>query len=152
MHKQQKSEFLCCPGRPYSYPQLYFTPLTHQWQRPDFRPLQFERETRYSTKVPSQPCPGYRYEHEMTHAVIAYEKGNKKSIENVLRATNDLNIDEMVIVTYDYDSKRDFILRFARNTSVRAKTTGGVKVVDRGCSLRKYARGEFFYLYPLENK
>lgn len=109
--------FTCCPGHPYSYPDYYFTPLTCQWQRPDFRPLQFEHESRSDYKVGQ--CGQYKYVTRV--AVAPFDAGNEEQAKKIESLANDLCIDRIYVIVTSKESKYAFIRRFMKNFRVRNK-------------------------------
>jgi hypothetical protein len=119
---------MCCPGHPYSYPEWYFTPLPTNWQQPDFRPLQFAQETRFSSKdgcLPTFECcsPGpddplgesYRlgyYQDSHNTIVTAWKSNDQKSDDLILQLMQDPLADKVYVLVKDDKDRQAFIAKF----------------------------------------
>ncbi len=139
------SQFKCCPGHPYSYPQYYFTPLVCQWQQPDFRPIHFGNETRYSTKTGCIPPACHIYTPKV--AVVTYDANL------IERLSCDLNIDRIYVIVTSLDQKREFIEKFKFDSRVRNKVVRTYsRCRDDEETLRDFANrylcGESAILFP----
>ena len=115
------SQFKCCPGHPYSFPDKYVTPLVCQWQQPDFRPIHFGNETRFTSKTGNNCIPPARYEYTTRVAVVAFHAGNERQAAQIKHLANDISIDRIYVVVTGKECKYDFIRRFKNNFKVRSK-------------------------------
>jgi len=138
------SHFKCCTGHPFQVPDLYFTPLPCEWQRPDFRPLHFPREGRHSYKercpatYPGALCQA-TYEHEFKAAVIS-----GSNTQAILAAASDPMYDRLLVVVRSWEEKTAFINQFKDNMAVRSKAKiylrrGQVSLREVG---ERYLQGE----------
>ena len=147
------SQFKCCPGHPYSYPQLYFTPLICEWQQPDFRPIHFGNETRFTSKTGNNCIQPGNYSYTPRVAVMAYDAENERQMKQLEHVANDLSIDRIYIVATSKDSVRDFIQRVKNNFKVRSKVVrpylkerNDKKGLDMFAN--RYLQGEITTLFP----
>ncbi len=115
------SQFKCCPGHPYSYPQYYFTPLICEWQQPDFRPIHFGNETRFTSKTGNNCIPPGQYEYTTRVAVVAYHAGDDRQAKQIEHLARDLSIDRIYVVVTGKECQRDFLKRFKSDFRVRSK-------------------------------
>lgn len=147
------SQFKCCPGHPYSYPQYYFTPLICEWQQPDYRPIHFGNETRFTSKTGKNCIPPGQYEYITQVAVMAYEAENKRMSEQLEQVVNDLSIDRIYLIMTNQNSVNDFITRYKKNFQVRSKVVRPYirpKNDKQGLAAfaQRFLQGEITTLFP----
>lgn len=147
------SQFKCCPGHPYSYPEWFFTPLTTEWQRPDFRPIHFGNETRFSSKTGKACIDAGTYRYVRKFGIVAYEKGNQQQIDLLKELAYDRCIDKLYIVVTSWDDKMDFIKTFKRYYNIANKSKIYIAksntMRELKCVADRYLQGERTFLYPI---
>ena len=152
------SQFKCCPGRPYSVPDLYFTPLSYEWQQADFRPLQFSNETRFTSKTGNNCVRPGHYQYTTRIAVLAYRADNPSSHAWLQHLADDHSIDRIYLVVSNCKDSRDFIRRYKFNWAVRCKVNRPYqwsKGLDRdGLALfaNRWLQGSLTTLFPIDKK
>lgn len=145
------SQFKCCPGRPYSFPWLYFTPLPCEWQQPDFRPIHFGNETRFTGKTGNNCVRPAAYRYTTRVAVAAYSAGS--GADRIRSLAHDLSVDRIYVVTTSPECSADFIREFERDFRVRSKVVRPyVRPSNDEEGLREFARrflqGEITTVFP----
>lgn len=147
------SQFKCCPGHPYSFPWLYFTPLPCEWQQPDFRPIHFGNETRFTGKTGNNCVPPGKHRYTTRVAVAAFSAGNAEMAERIRSLARDLSIDRIYVVTTSRECSRDFIREFEKDFRVRSKVVRPyVRRTNDRTGLedfaRRYLQGEITAVFP----